>query len=115
MSCLVVSCLVLYSLFNFVVPITVFTKQIKMASNPTKEEGAPQNAHAERVSKDGSEYRDEKNVVEVEEGAVPREWLERYPLIKDKSPEELRALEKSLVRKLDWKFLPMVSIMLIMK
>lgn len=85
-----------------------------MASNPTKEE-APQYPHVERVSRDGSEFKDEKNFVEVEEGAVPREWLERYPLIKDKSPEELKALEKSLVRKLDWKFLPMVSLMLIMK
>ena len=86
-----------------------------MASNPTKEETPAQNPHVERVSRDGSEFQDEKNVVEVEEGAVPREWLERYPLIKDKSPEELRALEKSLVRKLDWRFLPMVSLMLIMK
>ena len=45
----------------------------------------------------------------------PDQWLERYPLLKDKTPEELKAIDKSLLRKLDWKFLPFVSLMLIMK
>ena len=53
--------------------------------------------------------------VQFEEHAQRDEYLERYDLIKDKSPSELKAIEKSLVRKLDWKFLPMVSMMLIMK
>lgn len=72
----------------------------------------------DRTSKDGSlDLKDPQNIehIELEHGGVPPEWLERYPLIKDKSPEELKMLEKSLVRKLDWKFLPMVSLMLIMK
>jgi hypothetical protein len=88
-----------------------------MASNPSKTD-APHVSHVARTSKDGSiDFKDEKHMenCEVENGAAPREWLERYPLIKDKTPEQLKALEKSLVRKLDWKFLPMVSIMLIMK
>lgn len=59
--------------------------------------------------------KDLNNDVEVEENAQRDEYLERYDLIKDKSPEELKALEKSLIRKLDWKFLPMVSLMLVMK
>jgi len=59
---------------------------------------------------------DLKNAVEHEEIAPPRdEVLERYEIIRDKSAEELVAIEKSLVRKLDWKFLPMVSAMLMMK
>jgi hypothetical protein len=37
------------------------------------------------------------------------EYLSRYPLIADKSPEELRQIEKGLLRKLDWIFLPVVS------
>lgn len=41
--------------------------------------------------------------------------MRKYALIKDKSDEELQAIEKSLVRKLDWKFLPMVTCMLLMK
>lgn len=54
--------------------------------------------------------------VEVEEVANGRDPLMRkYALIKDKSDEELQAIEKSLVRKLDWKFLPMVTCMLLMK
>lgn len=55
------------------------------------------------------------NNVEVEESAQRDEYLERYERIRDKAPEELKALEKSLIRKLDWKFLPMVSLMLVMK
>jgi hypothetical protein len=59
---------------------------------------------------------DLKKAVEHEEIAPPRdEVLERYEIIRDKSAEELVAIEKSLVRKLDWKFLPMVSAMLMMK
>lgn len=58
---------------------------------------------------------DAKDAVELEEIAPPRDLiLERYELIRNKSPEELRAIEKSLVRKLDWKFLPMVTAMLLM-
>ncbi|KAL5933549.1 hypothetical protein ACKVV7_005485 [Pyricularia oryzae] len=53
--------------------------------------------------------------VEVEEVANGRDPLmQKYVLIKDKSDEELQAIEKSLVRKLDWKFLPMVTCMLLM-
>lgn len=59
---------------------------------------------------------DIKSNVELEEFAPERDLiLERYEIIREKSPEELRAIEKSLVRKLDWKFLPMVTAMLLMK
>lgn len=59
---------------------------------------------------------DIKSDVELEEFAPERDLiLERYEIIREKSPEELRAIEKSLVRKLDWKFLPMVTAMLLMK
>lgn len=59
---------------------------------------------------------DIKRDVEYEENAPVRdEVLERYDLIKDKTPEERAALEKALVRKLDLKFLPMVTAMLLMK
>lgn len=59
---------------------------------------------------------DIKRDVEYEEVAPVRdEILERYPLIRDKTPEERAAIEKTLVRKLDWKFLPMVTAMLLMK
>lgn len=59
---------------------------------------------------------DIKSNVELEEFAPESDpILERYEIIRDKSQEELRAIEKSLVRKLDWKFLPMVTAMLLMK
>ena len=59
---------------------------------------------------------DIKEDVEHAEGRLQQNAiLERYDLIKDKPPEELAAIEKSLVRKLDWKFLPVVTAMLLMK
>lgn len=59
---------------------------------------------------------DAKRDVEYEENATGRdEVLERYGLIRDKTSEERAAIEKALVRKLDWKFLPMVTAMLLMK
>ncbi|SPJ81863.1 related to putative tartrate transporter [Fusarium torulosum] len=58
---------------------------------------------------------DIKQNVECEENApVQDEVLERYSLIRDKTPEERAAIEKALVRKLDWRFLPMVTAMLLM-
>jgi hypothetical protein len=64
-------------------------------------------------SKASMDMKDAVELVEVAPEGCP--YLERYPLIKDKSPEELKAIEKALVRKLDWKFLPMVTAMLMMK
>lgn len=69
---------------------------------------------ASQDSKRGSV--DVKVDIELEETAPVRDPLiEQYELIRDKSAEELSALNKSVVRKLDWKFLPMVCAMLMMK
>ncbi|KAJ4399439.1 hypothetical protein N0V91_009448 [Didymella pomorum] len=51
------------------------------------------------------------------ENAVPDDesvWIQQYPLLANKSPEELAALNKSVLRKLDWKFLPCITFMLLM-
>ncbi|KAH9230341.1 hypothetical protein K456DRAFT_1727401 [Colletotrichum gloeosporioides 23] len=40
--------------------------------------------------------------------------LERYDVIRNKTPEELKALDKAVRKRLDWKFLPMVCAMLMM-
>lgn len=53
-------------------------------------------------------------VIEVRNNEYPAEWLERFPLIANKSPEELKVLQKGLLRKLDWIFLPTVTLMLLM-
>ncbi|KAG4440832.1 hypothetical protein IFR05_003704 [Cadophora sp. M221] len=50
----------------------------------------------------------------VESLPVPDILLERYSLIKDKSQEELDILNKAVLRKLDWKFLPCITMMLLM-
>lgn len=41
--------------------------------------------------------------------------LQRYPLLRDKSEDELKLLNKKVLRKLDWKFLPTITAMLLMK
>jgi hypothetical protein len=61
------------------------------------------------------ESKTSKIAEECLEESVADTYLERFPLIKDKSPEELKKIEKSLVRKLDWKFLPCITLMLLMK
>jgi hypothetical protein len=42
-------------------------------------------------------------------------YLQRYPLLADKNEDELKALNKAVLRKLDWKFLPCITVMLLMK
>jgi hypothetical protein len=41
-------------------------------------------------------------------------YLERFPLLQGKSEEELVALNKKLLKKLDYRFLPTVTMMLLM-
>lgn len=53
--------------------------------------------------------------IENVDDASSRDYLSRYPLLADKSDEELEKLNKSVLRKLDWKFLPCITMMLLMK
>jgi hypothetical protein len=48
------------------------------------------------------------------EGSLETPYLDRFPLLVNKNPEELAKLNKSLLKKLDWRFLPTVTIMLLM-
>jgi hypothetical protein len=41
-------------------------------------------------------------------------YLERFPLLQGKTEEELAALNKKLLKKLDYRFLPTVTMMLLM-
>ncbi|KAK5065327.1 hypothetical protein LTR84_001165 [Exophiala bonariae] len=45
---------------------------------------------------------------------VPNEYLHLYPLLVDKAPEDLKKIEKKLLFKLDYIFLPVVTLMLLM-
>lgn len=54
-------------------------------------------------------------VVESCADAENREYLARYPLLANKTPEELKALNAKVLRKLDWRFLPCITAMLLMK
>lgn len=53
---------------------------------------------------------------QVEELPPQRDvYLENWPLLREKSEADLQALEKALVRKLDFRFLPCITMMLLMK
>jgi hypothetical protein len=56
-------------------------------------------------------------IVKVENAQIDVEatWIQQYPLLANKSEEELAALNKAVLRKLDWKFLPCITLMLLMK
>lgn len=45
---------------------------------------------------------------------VTNEYLHLYPLLVDKAPEDLKKIEKKLLVKLDYIFLPVVTVMLLM-
>lgn len=52
------------------------------------------------------------------ENAAPDDaavWIQQYPLLREKTQEELAALNKAVLKKLDWKFLPCITFMLLMK
>jgi hypothetical protein len=52
--------------------------------------------------------------IEHIENDQSRLYLDRFPLLRSKSAEELKALNKKLLIKLDWRFLPTVTVMLLM-
>lgn len=56
-----------------------------------------------------------ENLENIEDVSATDLILERYPLIKDKSTEELAALNRAVLKKLDWRFLPCITMMLLMK
>jgi hypothetical protein len=53
-------------------------------------------------------------VEDADHGASP-DYTQLYPLLANKNEEELKALNKSVLKKLDWKFLPCITAMLLMK
>lgn len=56
-------------------------------------------------------------IVKIEDAGIADSdaFLQRYPLLRDKSKEELDKLNKSVLKKLDWKFLLIITAMLLMK
>ena len=43
------------------------------------------------------------------------QYLQHFDLLQDKSKDELDHLNKKVLRKLDWRFLPCITAMLLMK
>lgn len=62
---------------------------------------------------------DPKAIVHSNKGDLNEEeiWAlrQRYPLLAAASQEKLDALDKAVLKKLDWKFLPIITVMLLMK
>lgn len=51
----------------------------------------------------------------VEDVSEAERMLSHFPILQDKTPEELEKLNKAVLRKLDWYFLPCVTMMLLMR
>jgi hypothetical protein len=56
-------------------------------------------------------------IVKVEHAEIPdaERYLQGYPLLLGKSKDELDKLNKAVLKKLDWKFLFIITLMLLMK
>jgi len=59
--------------------------------------------------------KNEQAIEHVKTAAVEPTYLEGFPLLVGKSEEELAILNKKVLKKLDWKFLPCITAMLLMK
>ena len=57
-----------------------------------------------------------KSAVEhIEDTPHPEHFLRLFPILQDKAPEELEMLDRAVLRKLDWRFLPCITMMLLMR
>lgn len=54
-------------------------------------------------------------VVENAQQDEGRQYLEHFDLLQNKTKDELDSLNKKVLRKLDWRFLPCITAMLLMK
>lgn len=73
---------------------------------------------AQSSARDGNETpKQSAEIIKIENAEVTVEdvFLQRYPLLASKSKEELDTLNKAVLSKLDWRFLPCITAMLLMK
>ena len=56
-------------------------------------------------------------VIKVEDAGLSEAetFLQHYPLLRGKTKDELDKLNKAVLKKLDWKFLLIITLMLLMK
>lgn len=89
-------------------------------SSPTRPDGATE-AIAIRSS-DAKEVEEHiENVSETTKRPVkgtyiaPEEIQQRFELLREKSPEQMEALNKNVLKKIDWHLMPCVTLMFLMK
>jgi hypothetical protein len=75
-----------------------------------------------RTSADNKEaLENEKRIEDVStspnaEGYIPPEVIQaRFELLRDLGPDEMAALNKRVVKKIDWRMMPCVTLMFLMK
>ena len=61
------------------------------------------------------EKKSDIDIIEDVQTSNEQLWLQEYDLLVGKSKEELAALNKKVVKKLDWRFLTTITAMLLMK
>ena len=72
--------------------------------------------HTERKESLNTISATSKSAVEhIEDTPRPEQFLRLFPILQDKGPEELDMLDRAVLRKLDWWFLPCITMMLLMR
>lgn len=74
-------------------------------------------AQSQHHSVKPSTLKQSTEVIKIEDAIIDDHdgFLQQYPLLAGLSREELDSLNKTVVSKLDWKFLPCITAMLLMK
>jgi len=98
----------IYRLLDSIVLLLNFTYTLEIVMTTANETESVASEHR-------SMSKAEVTMIEDANPVHDPEYLSRYPLLMGKTEEELQSLNKSVLRKLDWKFLPCISMMLLMK
>lgn len=94
--------------------VSVHPRALNLSSSDTHLANMTPSKRRESLSSKSSTSKTALEHVE-ENTPGPEQFLPLFPVLQDKNPEELELLNKSVLRKLDWQFLPCVTMMLLMR
>ena len=77
---------------------------------------AQEKNHAEHIERDSiTDKKDPDTVVAVIEDVSPAGIQAQFSTLRDLNDEEMKVLKKKLVRRLDWRLMPCITIMFLLK
>lgn len=111
------------SIENTICALAVYKTTTACLSDPWAFKPSPSDIHIaditppERRASMNSVSSTSKSALEhIEENTPhPEQFLPLFPVLQGKTPQELEMLDRAVLRKLDWWFLPCVTMMLLMR